>query len=70
MGQGRKTQTYSDETVSDLGTRLKKLQADVNRRLAAMDTGLLAGFTKTATLGSKNTAMPVGFARYRTKSGE
>jgi hypothetical protein len=69
MGQARKTQTYSDEAVADFGARLKKLQADVNNRLAAMDTGLLAGFTKTAVLGSKKTALPAGFARYRAKSG-
>jgi hypothetical protein len=68
MGQARKTQAYSDEAVSDFGDRLKELQDDVNRRLAAMDAGPLAGFTKSAASGSKTTAMPVGFARYR-KSG-
>ena len=68
MGQIRKTQAYADEAVSDFGTRLKKLQVDVNRRLAEMKSGPLAGFGKDTASASKSTAMPPGLTRYRSSS--
>lgn len=70
MGQIRKTQAYADEVVSDFGTRLKKLQVEVNRRLAEMKTGPLAGFSKNTASASKSTAMPLGLTRYRSNSGD
>jgi hypothetical protein len=68
MGQVPKTH-LSDETVSDFGARLKKLQADVNRRLSTMNTDPLGSFTKQAAAGTKMSAMPAGFARHRAKNG-
>jgi hypothetical protein len=69
MGQARKTQPSADAALSDLETNLRKLQAEINRRLAAMDRNPLNAFRKRAGAGSTTSVISANLARYRATSG-